>query len=369
MQAKPKKKLQTIAAVAAAVMFLTGCMGGTSHNQEATVEELPPLTSITPMTDPTSHTGPVTVKLPETKLEPFLQNPEPQLPVTVTSHTLSGDKEVQVTDISRIVPLSLGGSVGDYVYSFGFGKNIVGRDVSTVIPELSEVAVVTRGGHSVDAESVLALNPTLIITDGTIGPTDVIDQFADAGVAVVYVESAADYEASFIQAQQIADALGVGTKAAELVAQLRQAIAVKEQEIAGWIAQRVTTRPRVAFLYMRGEGVFYLFGKGSGIDVLFNSLGVVDVASEINWEGQRPMNDEALISADPDTLLVMTNGLKSVGGVEGMLTVHPATALTAAGKKQRVVDVVDTGLFVGAPRVPGVLDALARAFYAPDSLK
>lgn len=362
------RSLRKLTVGAAALLLLAGCAtGGTEHvTQETAV--LPPLSEVTPLVDPVSHTGPTVVKLPESRIEAFLQNPQPQLPVTVTSHTLGGDQQVEVRDVSRIVPLSLGGSVGDYVYTFGFGDKIVGRDVSTVVPELEDVPVVTRNGHSVDAESVLALNPTLVITDGTIGPTDVVDQFADAGVTVVYVENAADYESSYVQAQQIADLLGVGDKAPELIAKLRHDIEAKEQEIAAWL-QPVTTRPRVAFLYMRGEGVFYLFGEGSGIDTLFKSLGVTDVAAEINWVGQRPMNDEALIEANPDTLLVMEKGLESVGGVEGMLTVHPATALTEAGKKQRVVSVADTGLFVGAPRVPAVLDGLARAFYAPDSLE
>ena len=47
---------------------------------------------------------------------------------------------------------------------------------------------------------------------------------------------------------------------------------------------------------------------------------------------------------------------------------NPAVALTDAGKKRRVIDAPDTSLFTGATRAPQVIDALARAFYAPDSL-
>lgn len=363
-----KKKF--FALVTAAALLLGGCASGGQQQDNAGSDVVRPLTELVPLANPAAeYQKPASAVLQQYRIEPFVTDPQPKLPATVTSHAFSGAKQVTVDDVSRIIPLSLGGSVGDYVYSLGFGKQIVGRDISTEIPELGEVPVVTRGGHNIDAESVLALNPSLIITDGTIGPTDVIDQLADAGVKVVYVEQASNYEQSYKQAQQIADALGVSDKAPALIEKLRADIAAKEQEIAGWIADKVTVRPRVAFLYMRGKGVFYLFGEGSGIDTLFASLGVTDVAKEIGWKGQRPMNDEALIKANPDTLLVMTKGLKSVNGVDGMLTVHPATALTAAGKAKRVIDINDTSLFVGASRVPYVLDALARALYAPNSLQ
>ena len=55
---------------------------------------------------------------------------EPELPTTVTSHARSGDKSVEVSDVSRILAVSLSGSVADYVYTLGLGGNLVGRDVS-----------------------------------------------------------------------------------------------------------------------------------------------------------------------------------------------------------------------------------------------
>ena len=142
----------------------------------------------------------------------------------------------------------------------------------------------------------------------------------------------------------------------------------KRQEIAALVPEDEDKRPHVAFLYMRGSGVFYLFGKGSGVDSLLDFLDAVDVATQIGWDGQRPMNDEALVKANPDTILVMSGGLESVDGVDGMLETHPAVALTDAGKHRRIVDVPDTDLFTGGARIPDILDGLARALYAPDSL-
>ena len=92
---------------------------------------------------------------------------------------------------------------------------------------------------------------------------------------------------------------------------------------------------------------------------------MLPVAAEIGLVGQRPMTDEALVAANPDLILVMTDGLPSVGGVDGLLESKPAVALTTAGQNRRFVDMVDGEILSFGPRTAAVLDALARAIYAP----
>jgi iron complex transport system substrate-binding protein len=79
----------------------------------------------------------------------------------------------------------------------------------------------------------------------------------------------------------------------------------------------------------------------------------------------KPMTDEALVAADPDLVLVMTDGLASAGGVDGLLASKPALALTTAGQNRRFVDMADGVVLGFGPRSASVLDALARAVYAP----
>ena len=75
-----------------------------------------------------------------------------------------------------------------------------------------------------------------------------------------------------------------------------------------------------------------------------------------------------LVALNPDILLVMTKGLESAGGVDGLIAAQPSIALTTAGKNRRIIDVEDTLIFAGGTRIPDVLDGLARAIYSPDSL-
>jgi iron complex transport system substrate-binding protein len=54
-----------------------------------------------------------------------------------------------------------------------------------------------------------------------------------------------------------------------------------------------------------------------------------------------------------------------VGGVDGLLADKPAIALTKAGQNRRFVDMADGEILGFGPRTADVLDALARAIYAP----
>src|SRR5690606_10320464 len=146
-----------------------------------------------------------------------------------------------------------------------------------------------------------------------------------AGIPVVIVDRALGPESSAETTRQVAAALGVAGAADELNAAVTDAIAKKEAELAHLIPADGSKVPRVAFLYVRGgSGIFYLCGEGSGVDGLIDSIGAVDVADEVGWKGEHPMTDEALIDMNPDVLLVMTKGLESAGGVDGLLEAQPS---------------------------------------------
>jgi len=361
-----------VATVTAAALLLTGCQTGVrGGDAEANAKvELPPLTSLTPLADPTSWDGPSTAVIGGPSLPPVASNPEQTLPATVMSHDGGGDVEVTVKDTSRLLALSLTGTLAELVNAYGLADQLVGRDVSTKLPGHEDLPLVTKEGHSIDAEGVLALNPSLILTDGSIGPTDVVLQLRDAGIEVVNVTRAKNPESTYTLAREVAAALGVTPLAEKLIEQLRLAIAEKEAQIATLLPSDPKLRPRVAFLYVRGTaGVYYLFGEGSGADSMIDSLGAVDVAKEIGWVGEKPMTDEALVALNPDILLVMTKGLESAGGVDGLIEAQPSIALTNAGKHRRIIDVEDTLIFAGGTRIPDVLDGLARAIYSPESLE
>lgn len=327
---------------------------------------LAPLSELEVSADPKSFKGRSTAVLHDRHIEPVDVDQKPVLPAKVTSYDRHGDIDVTVTDASRVIAFDMAGSIASTVWGLGQGDTLVGRDITTEFPDSEDLPIITQAGHSINAEAVIALRPTLLLTDGSIGPRDVVEQLRDVGITVVFVERESSFEGSAELARQVAAALGVPEAGEVLAEQIGDQISDVVADIQRFIPQSKADRLRMVFVYVRGHsGVYYLFGTDSGAEQLIEALGGVDVAKELGWSGMRPMTDEAMVKAKPDVILTMTEGLKSTGGVTGLVEAKPAIALTPAGKRKRFVDMADADVLTFGPRSAGVIDALARAVYAP----
>ena len=133
-----------------------------------------PIEQPTASVAPTAHLadGPQTAELPATDVTPIATDPTPTLPVTVDS---TGHGPVTVTDVDRIIAVDINGTLGNIVFSLGLGPNVVGRDTSTAFPSAVDLPVVTNRGHSLNAEAVLALSPTVVLVDENTVPAAAVD--------------------------------------------------------------------------------------------------------------------------------------------------------------------------------------------------
>ena len=343
MVATTRRQVAALLGGLAVVAVLAGCAGppGLAAAPSATGADL-------------AIDGPASVRIGD-DVRPITDRPEPVLPVTVTSHD---GVPVTVSSVDRIVAVDLYGTIGEIVFGLGLGDRMVGRDSSTGFAAASAVPVVTSGGHDLNAEAVLDLNPTVVLTDTSIGPIEVQQQLRSAGVPVVFLDPTRTLDGVPGQIRAVAAALGVPADGNRLVERVGGEIA------AAAAAAPDGTPPRIAFLYVRGSaGVYLMAGPGSGADAMIRAVGAVDVGTDIGLTKPFvPITSEALIAAQPDVLLVMTHGLESVGGVDGLLRI-PGIAQTPAGTHRRVLDVDDTQLLNFGPRVGEMITALATALY------
>ncbi|WP_289016616.1 ABC transporter substrate-binding protein [uncultured Aeromicrobium sp.] len=358
-----RRRLLVLAVVA---LLLSSCglrPGG--HDDAGDDVATPPLGEATVLDDPRSWEGAVHAALPDEPVDPVADSPTQTLPVTLTD---AQGTRVTVTDTSRVLALDIYGTLSRTVYELGLGDSLVGRDISTQFDEAEDLPLVTSNGHDLNAEAILELDPTLIITDTSLGPWDVVLQMRDAGIPVVVVDSTRSVDNVGSLTQEVARALGVPDVGRRLADRLEEQTRSTLAEIAAVAPKRVQDKPRMVFLYVRGQaGVYYMFGEGSGADTLITALGGYDVAGEIGWNGMKPVTDEGIIDAQPDVVLMMTKGLESVDGVDGLLERLPALAQTPAGQKRRIVDMSDAQILGYGPRTAAVLEALAVAVYAPGS--
>lgn len=366
--ARVTRALRAALAAAASAVLLAGCAVTTDPGGPAATTppaDTRPFSELDFYPDPRLAEGARTAVVATDAVDPIVHDAAQLLPATVVSHDPDGDRDVVVRDTSRVIALDLAGSLAATVWGLGLGDTLVGRDMSTTFPGTEHLPIVTSGAHAVNAESVLALRPTLVLTDGTIGPRDVLEQLRESGVTVVFLENEASLEGAAQLARDTGRALGVAEVGELLAERIASEVDTVRAQIAAVAPSDADKKLRIVFLYLRGtSGIYYLFGAESGADHLIEALGARDVAAELGWEGMRPMTDEAMVEADPDVVLVMTNGLASAGGVDGLLEAKPALALTSAGKHERFVDMGDGEMLSFGPRSALVLDALARALYA-----
>ncbi|MFD8537694.1 heme/hemin ABC transporter substrate-binding protein [Streptomyces rubrogriseus] len=289
------------------------------------------------------------------RVEPLGKSPEPRLPVTVRS---ADGERVTVERAERIVPLS--GSLSEIVFTLGLGDRVVARDVTATFEQAAKLPVVTRG-HDVSAESVLSLRPDLVLAETTSGPEEAVDQIRAAGVPVLFVEAAKGLADVGPRIGAVADALGVPAAGKELTRRSEQRI----EAVRGDVPHG--QEPRVAFLYLRGSASVYLIGgEDSGAGSLIEAAGAVDAGAASGLDKDfTAITSEALVKAAPDVILVMSKGLESVGGVDGLVKI-PGVAQTPAGMDRRIVSVEDGVLLNYGPRTDQVLKSVVAQLYGED---
>ncbi|WP_122620411.1 ABC transporter substrate-binding protein [Streptomyces sp. Tu 4128] len=292
------------------------------------------------------------------RVEPLAGRPTPRLPVTVRS--ADGEK-VTVEGAERVVPLS--GSLSEIVFTLGLGDRVVARDVTATFEQASKLPVVTRG-HDVSAESVLSLRPDLVIAETTTGPAEAVDQIRAAGVPVLFVEAAGGLDDVGPRIRAVADALGVPAAGKELTRRSEERIEAARKDVPHG------EKPRVAFLYLRGSASVYLIGGAdSGAGSLIGAAGAVDAGAASGLDKDfTPITSEALVKAAPDAILVMSKGLESVGGVDGLVKI-PGVAQTPAGMDRRIVSVEDGVLLNYGPRTDQVLESVVAQLYGEDGAR
>ncbi|MEU3400959.1 heme/hemin ABC transporter substrate-binding protein [Streptomyces filamentosus] len=334
-----------LTAVLALALTATGCGGGTA-----------PATAPAAQAPAAGATAPGTTAPDATtadRVEPLPSPASPRLPVTVAS---ADGRRVTVASAERIVPLS--GSLAELVFTLGLGDRVVARDVTTTFEQAAGLPVVTRA-HDVSAENVLSLRPTLVLAESTTGPAEAIAQIRDAGVPLVVVPPAKELGDLDDRAEDVAAALGVPASGTALRERTAARLAAVRKRIPAH-----ADRPRVAFLYLRGSAAVYLLGGAdSGAASLLEAAGAVDAGKESGLAKDfTPLTSEALAKAAPDALLVMSKGLRSVGGVDGLLEL-PGVAETPAGADRRIVSVDDGVLLSYGPRTDRVLASLVDQLY------
>ncbi|MCG8328331.1 MAG: ABC transporter substrate-binding protein [Chitinophagales bacterium] len=255
---------------------------------------------------------------------------------------------------TRIVALS--GGITEVLYTLGHGNKIVGVDVTSTFPE--EVKELPQLGHirNLNAEAILALAPNLIVAEAKDSSNQILQQLANSGIELLFLESTNHPDKPILQAEVLAKKLGSEASLQTLKEQHLQDIQELQQ-----IKEKNTYEPRVLFVYARGKGSMMVAGRNTSASSMIELAGGKNAI--LDFEGFKALSAEGLIEAQPDVLLLFKSGLQSLGGQEGLLQV-PGLSQTPAGVNQRFIAMDGLYLLGFTPRVGKAAIDLAKQLQA-----
>ncbi|MGE3649483.1 MAG: hemin ABC transporter substrate-binding protein [Reyranellaceae bacterium] len=265
-------------------------------------------------------------------------------------------QEIEIRDASRIV--AVGGSVTEVIYALGGVKSLVATDSTSLFPVAARKTPKVGYMRTLSAEGVLSLRPSLVITTTAAGPESALRQIADAGVAVLVLSDDYSFDAVVAKIEGIGRALGLAQAATDLARKVRADMA----DVAARVAQSKTKPRALSFLTFGQGGAPQAAGRMTAADGIIRLAGGVNVFDA--WTGYKPMTPEATVAAAPEVIMVGTQTIEAIGGVDKILA-DPALALTPAAKNRRVAS-ADALLLLGfGPRTPEAVRIVARVFH-PD---
>lgn len=266
-------------------------------------------------------------------------------PLTVIDGT---GTPIRIESIDRVIPLD--GDLAEVVFALGYGGKVVATDLSATYPPEADALPEIGYQRALSAETIAAFDPTLLLATEVAGPPEALDDLRQLGYPLVIVPSESTPEGPGKKIRAVAEALG-DKEAGELLAD-------SVDEAISNFGHNGPSTVRVAALYLRGDLAQLVLGSESATRWIIETSGGVDISAELGVVEAEPINAEAILSANPDLLLVTTTGLSSVGGFEGLREIG-GIGLTNAGLNGRIVAFDDQLLLGNGPRVPQILGEVA----------
>ncbi|MBM7649557.1 iron complex transport system substrate-binding protein [Bacillus ectoiniformans] len=287
-------------------------------------------------------------KAPETK------EGNQAFPVTIKDAT--GKDVVIEEDPEKIV--SLTPSNTEIAYELGLGDEIVGvTDNDNYPEEVSKKESV--GGMEFNVEKVIGLGTDLVLAHelNLSSGKEGLKQLEEAGIDVLVVNDAADFEEVYQSFEMIGQATGQTEEAEKAVSEMKQDLADIEEK-AKTIKEEDQKK---VFVEVSPAPEIYTPGNETFMQEMLDIIHAKNAAAD--KKGWVAMTEEAVIQSNPD-VIVTTYGYYTEKPVEGVLSRKGWENIPAI-KNKAVYDVHSDLVTRTGPRFVEGVEELAKAIY-PD---
>ena len=252
---------------------------------------------------------------------------------------------------------SIGGSVTEIVYALGEEDRLIARDSTSVFPVAAEALPDVGYMRALSPEGVLAVSPGLIISEDGAGPPETIAVLESAKIPFITVPDEYSRAGIIAKVRAVGAALDVADEAETLVQELDDKLQAAEQVAQD---QASETPKRVLFILSTQGGRIMASGHGTAANGIIEMAGATNVITE--FEGYKPLSDEAISAAAPDVILMMDRD-DDHGAANATLFAMPALAGTPAAQNGAVVRMDGSYLLGFGPRTADAILDLNAALY------
>jgi iron complex transport system substrate-binding protein len=256
--------------------------------------------------------------------------------------------------------VSVSKQINEYLYAIGAESVLVARDLTSIYPDRIRSLPSVGYHRGLSAEGIISMRPTMLLTDGNLGPDAVVEQVRKVGIPVTIMAPGQGPDSAQLLMARLGQRFHRERQADSVLAPWRREMSEALADSARWAAEK---RPRVLVMHF-GQVVndYLALKRGTAADQIVRWAGGVNAVDSVG--GMMRLTPELIARAAPDVIIVTDVGFDRLG-VE-RLSALPGVALTPAGKAKRVYRVDESEVMYFGPRTPASLRRMTAHLH-PDA--
>lgn len=272
------------------------------------------------------------------------------LSVLVSGVACSDSGEQSETE--RVVVVSK--QINEFMYDIGAEDVIIARDLTSVYPPAIKEKTSVGYHRALSAEGIISTRPTLLLTDGNVGPEEVIQQVEGVGIPVLVMRSGSTVDSAQALMAALGERFHHESTADSVIAIWRQGMTSIGADSAKWADK---PRPRVLMIHF-GQIInnYLAVNSGSTADRILHWAGGDNAIDSLG--GMTRLTPELIARAAPDVIIATDVGFDRFGSAEKFAEL-PGVSLTPAGRDGRIYRIDETEIMYFGPRTPAAVSRIA----------
>ena len=202
------------------------------------------------------------------------------------------------------------------------------------------------------------MKPTMLRTDGNLGPDAVVEQVKQVGIPVVVLKPGGSVDSAQALMTELGKKFHHEAKSDSVVAAWRGAMTAALADTTKWASPKP---PRVLVMHFGQIANDYLaVNRGGPADLMIQWAGGTNAVDKLG--GMTRLTPELIARAAPDVIIATDVGFDRVGSAAAFAKL-PGVSLTPAARSGRIYRLDETQIMYFGPRTPASVQAIASMLH------